>query len=89
YTCGDTACKTSCQADADCGAGLRCVEGACWTDRELEDARLAKLGGFIAKGDGFGCSAVPSDASVLYLALTVAAVLLWRYRGAPARIRKR
>ena len=41
YTCGDTACRTSCTQDADCAMGFTCANGMCTavvTDAGVPDA---------------------------------------------------
>jgi len=41
YTCGDTACRTSCTQDADCAMGFTCTNGMCTavvTDAGVADA---------------------------------------------------
>ena len=68
FGCGDTACKTSCSTDADCGADSFCTSGVCQANG---NRALWKVQG----GVGSGCSTSGSGAMTWLLALVAAAML--------------
>ncbi len=68
YACGDTACRTNCSSDAECGADGFCAGGQCLAKGDKSQWR-------VQGGVGLGCQASGGDLGVLGLALAVLALL--------------